>query len=42
MNRGIYVTLVREEEWTLRVTHDDASVDACVAVFEEMAAELTA
>ncbi len=41
MNRGIYMTPGREEEWTLSVTHDDASVDAYVAVFEEMAAELT-
>jgi glutamate-1-semialdehyde 2,1-aminomutase len=41
MNRGIFMTPGREEEWTLSVTHDDASVDAYVAVFEEMAAELT-
>ena len=32
----------REEEWTLSVTHTDESVDRYVAVFEEMAAELTA
>ena len=31
----------REEEWTLSVTHDDASVDAYVACFEEMADDLT-
>jgi glutamate-1-semialdehyde 2,1-aminomutase len=42
MNRGIFMTPGREEEWTLSVTHDDASVDAYVQVFEEMAAELTA
>ena len=42
MNRGIFMTPGREEEWTLSVTHDDASVDAYVAVFEEMAADLTA
>ena len=42
MNRGIYMTPGREEEWTLSVTHDDASVDAYVACFEEMAADLTA
>jgi len=41
MNRGIYMTPGREEEWTLSVTHHDASVDAYVAVFEEMAADLT-
>jgi len=42
MNRGIFMTPGREEEWTLSVTHDDAAVDAYVQVFEEMAAELTA
>jgi glutamate-1-semialdehyde 2,1-aminomutase len=42
MNRGIFMTPGREEEWTLSVTHDDAAVDAYVAVFEEMAADLTA
>jgi glutamate-1-semialdehyde 2,1-aminomutase len=42
MNRGIFMTPGREEEWTLSVTHDDASVDAYVQVFEEMAAALTA
>ena len=42
MNRGIFMTPGREEEWTLSVTHDDASVDAYVQVFEAMAAELTA
>jgi glutamate-1-semialdehyde 2,1-aminomutase len=31
----------REEEWTLSVTHDDASVDLYVQVFDAMAAELT-
>jgi glutamate-1-semialdehyde 2,1-aminomutase len=41
MNRGIFMTPGREEEWTLSVTHDDASVDAYVACFEEMAADLT-
>jgi glutamate-1-semialdehyde 2,1-aminomutase len=41
MNRGIFMTPGREEEWTLSVTHDDASVDAYIAVFEEMAADLT-
>ncbi len=41
MNRGIFMTPGREEEWTLSVTHDEASIDKYVAVFEEMAAELT-
>jgi glutamate-1-semialdehyde 2,1-aminomutase len=41
MNRGIFMTPGREEEWTLSVTHDDASVDAYVQVFETMADELT-
>ena len=42
MNRGIFMTPGREEEWTLSVTHTDEAVDAYVAVFEQMAAELTA
>jgi glutamate-1-semialdehyde 2,1-aminomutase len=41
MNRGIFMTPGREEEWTLSVTHTDESVDRYVAVFEEMARELT-
>jgi glutamate-1-semialdehyde 2,1-aminomutase len=41
MNRGIFMTPGREEEWTLSVTHTDESIDAYVSVFEEMAAELT-
>jgi len=40
MNRGIFMTPGREEEWTLSVTHTDEAVDAYVRVFEEMAAEL--
>src|SRR3954465_5201923 len=40
MNRGIFMTPGREEEWTLSVTHDDASVDAYVQVFEAMADDL--
>jgi glutamate-1-semialdehyde 2,1-aminomutase len=40
MNRGIFMTPGREEEWTLSVTHDDASVDAYVQVFDAMADEL--
>jgi glutamate-1-semialdehyde 2,1-aminomutase len=42
MNRGIFMTPGREEEWTLSVAHDDEAVDAYVAVFDELARELTA
>ncbi|HEY4098223.1 MAG TPA: aspartate aminotransferase family protein, partial [Baekduia sp.] len=42
MNRGIFMTPGREEEWTLSVTHTDEAVDAYVKVFDEMAADLTA
>jgi glutamate-1-semialdehyde 2,1-aminomutase len=42
MNRGIFMTPGREEEWTLTVAHDDAAVDRYVAVFAELAVELTA
>jgi glutamate-1-semialdehyde 2,1-aminomutase len=42
MNRGVFMTPGREEEWTLSVTHDDAAVDTYVHVFEAMAAELVA
>jgi glutamate-1-semialdehyde 2,1-aminomutase len=41
MNRGIYMTPGREEEWTLSVTHTDEAVDAYVRAFEEMAAALS-
>jgi glutamate-1-semialdehyde 2,1-aminomutase len=41
MNRGIFMTPGREEEWTLSVTHTDAAVDRYVEVFEELATELT-
>jgi glutamate-1-semialdehyde 2,1-aminomutase len=41
MNRGIYMTPGREEEWTLSVTHPSEAVDAYVHVFDEMAAALT-
>ncbi len=40
MNRGIYMTPGREEEWTLSITHDDAAVDRYVEVFAEMASDL--
>ena len=42
MNRGIFMTPGREEEWTLSVTHTDDAVDRYVAVFDEMARDLTA
>jgi glutamate-1-semialdehyde 2,1-aminomutase len=41
MNRGIFMTPGREEEWTLSVTHTDEAIDAYVDVFDEMARELT-
>jgi glutamate-1-semialdehyde 2,1-aminomutase len=41
LNRGIYMTPGREEEWTLSVTHTDEAVDRYVEVFREMAADLT-
>ena len=42
MNRGIYMTPGREEEWTLSVMHTDEAVDAYVSAFAQMAAALTA
>jgi glutamate-1-semialdehyde 2,1-aminomutase len=42
LNRGIFMTPGREEEWTLSVRHDDESADAYIAVFEELARDLTA
>jgi glutamate-1-semialdehyde 2,1-aminomutase len=42
MNRGIFMTPGREEEWTLSITHDDEAIDKYVAVFDEMAREITA
>ena len=42
MNRGIFMTPGREEEWTLSVMHTHEAIDAYVAVFDEMARELTA
>jgi glutamate-1-semialdehyde 2,1-aminomutase len=40
LNRGIFMTPGREEEWTLSVTHTDEAIDRYIAVFEELAAEL--
>jgi glutamate-1-semialdehyde 2,1-aminomutase len=42
LNRGIFMTPGREEEWTLSVTHTDEAIDAYIAVFDELARELTA
>jgi glutamate-1-semialdehyde 2,1-aminomutase len=42
VNRGIFMTPGREEEWTLSVTHTDEAVDQFVAVFRELAGELRA
>ena len=42
MNRGIFATPGREEEWTISVQHTDEAVDRYVGVFEELARELTA
>jgi glutamate-1-semialdehyde 2,1-aminomutase len=42
MNRGIYMTPGREEEWTLSVTHSPEAIDAYVQAFDEMAEALTA
>ncbi|HKP19721.1 MAG TPA: aspartate aminotransferase family protein [Gaiellaceae bacterium] len=41
MNRGIFATPGREEEWTISVQHTDDAVDRYVEVFEELARELT-
>jgi glutamate-1-semialdehyde 2,1-aminomutase len=42
MNRGIYMTPGREEEWTLSVAHSEEDCDRFVAAFDEMASDLTA
>jgi glutamate-1-semialdehyde 2,1-aminomutase len=42
MNRGIFMTPGREEEWTLSVTHTHTAIDAYVQVFDELARELAA
>ncbi|MFN0152830.1 MAG: aspartate aminotransferase family protein [Gaiella sp.] len=41
MNRGIFMTPGREEEWTLSVQHTLADCDVFVDAFEEMAAAIT-
>jgi glutamate-1-semialdehyde 2,1-aminomutase len=40
MNRGVYMTPGREEEWTLSVAHTHQDCDAFIAAFDEMAADL--
>ncbi len=42
LNRGIFMTPGREEEWTLSVTHTDEAIDRYVEVFAELAGELGA
>jgi len=42
MNRSIFMTPGREEEWTLSVAHTNEDCDTFVAAFDEMAADLTA
>jgi len=42
MNRGVFMTPGREEEWTLSVTHSIADCDIFIAAFEELASDLTA
>ena len=42
MNRGIYMTPGREEEWTLSVQHTMDDCDTYIGVFEEFAKDLVA
>lgn len=42
LNRGIFMTPGREEEWTLSVVHSDEAIDAYIAAFEALAHDLTA
>ncbi len=42
VNRGIFMTPGREEEWTLSITHTDEAIDAYVQAFRDLAEELTA
>jgi glutamate-1-semialdehyde 2,1-aminomutase len=42
MNRGVFMTPGREEEWTLSITHTVEDCNRFVAAFEEMADDLTA
>lgn len=42
MNRGVFMTPGREEEWTLSVAHTLEDCDVFIAAFEELAHDLTA
>jgi glutamate-1-semialdehyde 2,1-aminomutase len=42
MNRGVYMTPGREEEWTLSVVHSVEDADLYIAAFEELARDLVA
>ncbi|HRA46517.1 MAG TPA: aspartate aminotransferase family protein [Thermomicrobiales bacterium] len=42
MNRGIYMTPGREEEWTLSVQHSIADCDLYLAAFNDLCKDLTA
>ena len=42
MNRGVFMTPGREEEWTLSVRHTTQDCDVFIAAFEELAHDLTA
>jgi glutamate-1-semialdehyde 2,1-aminomutase len=41
LNRGIFMTPGREEEWTLSIAHTDEAADDYIAVFQELAQDLT-
>ncbi len=41
MNRGLFVTPGRGQEWNVTVAHDDAAVDAYLGAFASLAAELS-
>lgn len=41
MNRGVFMTPGREEEWTLSVQHTTADCDVFIAAFADLAADLT-
>ena len=41
MNRGIFSTPGRDEEWTLSIAMTTADADHYLGVFEELAGELT-
>jgi glutamate-1-semialdehyde 2,1-aminomutase len=42
MNRGVFMTPGRDEEWTLSVLHTDEDLDRYVEVFAEFARDVTA